>query len=501
MGQQLGEGGEGHVFVLEEVPKLAVKLIDESRKSPEELRKIRRQIQALLDVRNKDEKSEGDPMPLRKFLTLPRCLIDDGLGYVMVNAVGFESLSNFLHFPDEMEKQEEWLNTYDLVRRYKAINYIFERLERIHLAGLVFSDLSPNNILVKKEQDSSVVFIDTDNMRTPDNRFSNILGTPGYMAPELYGEDPKEADAVLTGREKEALKGYLFSPQTDVYSAAVIAFELLTLAHPYKGIKAMGPDSTPEDEQDAEKGKFDYILKLGTDNYCEGNIYIDKFDDITTPEIRELFSRTFVEGKENPLLRPTAKEFNEAFQKASRLIVKCPCCGEETLYLMESDRARHPAFHSVTTCINPDCAKPIEGQYVLSFLACPYKRSASSVLLGDEIEDMGPFDVVLSQIILPVDKPIRIYANDLGLFGNRTSDYRFAQVGLGTDRKTLTFTLEKIGLELLEAENIQIVCLDSKKATPISSIGTFNYESHWICIKKLKTKYGEMAVLGVVRKI
>ena len=46
-----------------------------------------------------------------------------------------------------------------LKKRYQIIVNLFDALRKIHLAGLIFTDLSPNNIMVHKKQ-NQIVFID-----------------------------------------------------------------------------------------------------------------------------------------------------------------------------------------------------------------------------------------------------------------------------------------------------------------------------------------------------
>ena len=77
--------------------------------------------------------------------------------------------------------------------------------------------------------------------------------------------------------------------------------------------------------------KTDYIFKAGTSNTCSYAL-VPQFEELTTPEIRRLFERTFVDGKDQPALRPTAEEFLEAFQNAFDMIVECPSCGFSRIY-------------------------------------------------------------------------------------------------------------------------------------------------------------------------
>jgi serine/threonine-protein kinase len=86
-------------------------------------------------------------------------------------------------------------------------------LEAAHREGILHRDLRPDKILVDRQGVSRVADLGLV-ARTPGGRW--ILGTPEYMAPELWrGEEP--------------------SIESDVYAAAVVLVECLTGSPPYLG--------------------------------------------------------------------------------------------------------------------------------------------------------------------------------------------------------------------------------------------------------------------------
>lgn len=500
LGQPLGGGGEGTVFEVliptraGKTAKGAVKIIDTKKKTPSEVALIRRQINDLIDVRNrsKEKAKTSNSVSLTEFMVLPQAILEDDVGYVMSLVQGSEPLAKYLTIPKDPKEQEEWQQKYDLHRRYRVIAYLFERLEKIHIEGLIFSDLSPNNILVSQKADSSLKFIDTDNLRTKSNPFTSILGTPGFIAPELYFE-PKRPDVLTIEEAKRVSEVHCLSEESDVYSAAIIAFELLTFNHPFKGIKAVGEDTTPEDEIDAETGKLDYILKPGTDNFCEGNIFVDKFSSITTPEIRSLFARTFIEGKSNPLRRPTASEFKNEFQRASRLIVKCPHCGEESIYSTSLDASGKQRSDSI--CINPECGQSINGQLLFTIYACGFEKSAEEVILGPEAANHQISPTILSRIILREHEEQIIYFPDIGISGDLKKVDRFCRL-LVSDGKAVIEILHQ-----LEGSTIQIVSRRGKAPVPVASQAEFPYENDYILFHSIRTKYGTITIKGEIERI
>lgn len=267
--------------------------------------------------------------------------MDNELGYIMLKANEHVCLKEYLQMPND--DFDDWYKTqFTFKKRCQIILNLFRCLREIHMAGLVFTDLSPNNIMVHKTQ-NQIVFIDTDNTRRRTDMYLGVLGTPGYMAPEIYRK-PNIKLAKENGINPELLSNCgRITPESDIFSAAVIAFQLLTLQHPFVGDEI--EEGTADEETAALEIKTDYIFKEGTANTSTYGL-TRYFDDITTLEIRSLFERTFVAGKDNPSLRPTDEEFVEAFQNVIDLIVECNDCGFSRLYM--------PGI--VNKCIN--CDKP-----------------------------------------------------------------------------------------------------------------------------------------------
>src|ERR1019366_9758854 len=77
--------------------------------------------------------------------------------------------------------QEElgpWINYFKLcIAMSRAVR-------RMHVAGLAHSDLSSNNVLVDPSSGQSIV-IDCDSLVVPGLYPPDVLGTPGYIAPEV----------------------------------------------------------------------------------------------------------------------------------------------------------------------------------------------------------------------------------------------------------------------------------------------------------------------------
>ena len=177
-------------------------------------------------------------------------------------------------------------------------------VRRLHFAGLAHSDLSHNNVLIDpKHGDASV--IDCDSLVVPGLAPPTVMGTAGYIAPE-----------VIAGRKQPSI-------ETDLHALAVLIYESLLLRHPLMGPKVRSTRSPEEDDR----------LSMGAQA-----IYVEHPTDASnrlkpTPEIpvarlgpylQNLFIKTFVVGLHAPHLRASASEWEKGLHKTLDLIHPSP---------------------------------------------------------------------------------------------------------------------------------------------------------------------------------
>lgn len=110
-------------------------------------------------------------------------------------------------------------------------------LDAGHRSGVVHRDLKPDNVMLQRDGDGApiiklldlgiakLVGVDEIGMQPASTLTlaGQILGTPHYMSPEQWGEVPRDGAAEIDGR-------------ADVYSLAVMTFELLTGTWPIRGL-------------------------------------------------------------------------------------------------------------------------------------------------------------------------------------------------------------------------------------------------------------------------
>lgn len=332
LGEKIGGGLEGSVFVSKDRPEYVIKLINTTKMGDRAKQELREHLMWL-------KNTIGANAELKNKLAIPKALVEgDDVGYIMYRATEHDGLKTYMTFPMEMSAFEKWYKeNYKLKKRLQIASFLFNALELIHISGLLFTDLSPNNIMVSKNK-NSLVFIDTDNMRRKRDAYLSVVGTDGYMAPEIYiglNEMNKKVNSAMFDKTELPKSGKL-SAESDIFSAAIIVFQLLTLQHPFVGDAV--EDGTAEEESAALRCETDYILHKNKSN-ISNTPFIGLFDNcqIVTPKIKELFYKTFVDGKTNPWLRPTAMEFVEAFDEAQDMLATCENCGADFIYSPESE--------------------------------------------------------------------------------------------------------------------------------------------------------------------
>ncbi len=139
--------------------------------------------------------------------------VHQGRGYLELQLVEGPALTRGLWeragAPGERPFGERWPAVHD------AFAVLVDTLRRVHSAGIVHRDLKPSNILLGR---GGPVLLDLGLARGVDGSLqrslSGVVGTPGYMAPEL-------------------IAGTRVTPAADLFALGVLLYEALTGALPY----------------------------------------------------------------------------------------------------------------------------------------------------------------------------------------------------------------------------------------------------------------------------
>lgn len=194
-------------------------------------------------------------------------------------------------------------------------------LAKLHVTGLAHSDLSNNNVLVDPLTGQCSV-IDIDSLVVPGRFPPDVLGTPGYIAPEVI-----KTRSLPPGDKNRVLP----SNWTDLFALGVLVYEYLLKRHPLRGPKIHDTTSAENDERLAmgEKALFiedpkDRSNRPGPDKKTLGfqkelSVTIDQLG----PFLARCFTKTFVEGLHHPKKRAVATRWLDAFVKTEDLLLKC----------------------------------------------------------------------------------------------------------------------------------------------------------------------------------
>lgn len=345
LGEQIGSGAEGCVFNIDKLinsdnpaDKFVLKILHEDKMDNIKKREVFKRFKYLQQLSNKNK-------VLQKHMTMPLLFGVDNLCYLMKKTTGQVSLNKYIKFP--LNDFDNWYkNEFPFKKRITIAKNLFNALRDIHLCGLIFTDLSPNNIMAHPSK-NMIGFIDVDNLRSKNDIYMSVVGTNGYTAPEVLRT---VTDDMIDSKYKSS-SGKI-SQDSDIFAAAVIIFELIMLHHPFKGDEiSNGP---PELEDDALNIKTDYIFKKDTTNTSTFGL-TPKFYELTSKELRKLFYRTFVDGLNNPHLRPTAEEFLVALDSMLNQTITCENCNFSQIYQNSE----------INKCINCDeLVKPIVSMYI-----------------------------------------------------------------------------------------------------------------------------------------
>lgn len=329
----LGQGGQGVVFRTKD-PDLAIKLVtDESGIPVTDEESVERYSKRFKRVRLL-------PLPENLNISVPATLLQNNAGYVMQL---LSEMVPFSHFwldgksaekigdipawlsampENEAKKIVHYYRTGGLRRRLHALYKCASLLARLHGNGMVYGDISPNNIFISEGLDDSAVWlIDADNIRFEITAGGSVVYTPKYGAPELVqGKDG--------GR-----------PSSDCHAFAVVAFYLLSLIHPFVGKKVDGTDEGDwaDEENDGEDvedkayaGLFPWVDDRNDDSNSSDSGLPRSL--LLTEKLISLFEGTFGPGRTSPSLRPTIYHWPEALAQAADMTVTCPGCSMSYYY-------------------------------------------------------------------------------------------------------------------------------------------------------------------------
>lgn len=378
LGAMIGRGGQGVVH--ESVHGwMAVKRFTRTTgRSPEELQ------QRIASVRRLPLEHLAIARPLS-------VLVAPDSGYVMRLLTGMDPIRRLIRPPAGETRVREWYQELGgLRRRLRLLGRLASTFAELHALGLTYGDPSPTNLLVSADVAASEVrLIDADNLRVVNPSSTARIFTPGYGAPELLQEAAGNTVA------------------SDVWAFAVVAFEVLTLQHPFIGAEV--DEGEPELEDAAHRGELPWI----DDPDDPGNRAAPGQGlpraVVLSPVLRRLFQQCFGPGRLAPEARPSAAEFAVAFRNAESMTLRCRRCsgGAPTTYYVSGTacpwcgQRRPPVVLARVGRWDPEAEVPLEGAYGPTRLQVLEEGEDGSITLGPvQVATMAMGEPAATSILL-----------------------------------------------------------------------------------------------------
>ena len=206
--------------------------------------------------------------------------------------------------------------------------------QKLHAMGAKYQDISFGNLFFDPDS-GDVLICDNDNVSFEKNA-GGVLGTPGFMAPEIVRGEARP------------------SRNTDLYSLSVLLFYLFMVNHPLDGkqeaaIKCM--DMAARVKLYGTNPIFIFDPNNKTNRPLKG--YQDNaliYWPIYPEKLRQMFTKAFTDGLTNPRKRITEPEWMTLFANMMSGTVQCPKCGARIFYDEELEKSS--AAHSCWNCGN-----------------------------------------------------------------------------------------------------------------------------------------------------
>jgi DNA-binding helix-hairpin-helix protein with protein kinase domain len=308
LGELIGKGGEGSVYVVDGKPSLAAKIFHQTPLSPETTAKL----QAL--VARRTQGLDGIAAWPRSIVYSPQTNEACGIAAPRVRDArhlhelyGTSARRRF--FP-----QARWFH---LVLAARNVAAAFDKL---HESNIVVGDVNQGNLLV--DETMRVRFIDCDSFQIRDGEqtFTCPVGTPHFTPPELQGIKLRDIERTV---------------DHDRFGLAILLFHLLFVGrHPFAG-RFFGDGDQTIERAIAER-RFAFS-KDKSATLMEPPPASLRLDDLPPP-IGQLFERAFrqPDGVAN---RPAAREWVE---QLDNLLTQRQGCSFDPAHLYYSRLAQCP---------------------------------------------------------------------------------------------------------------------------------------------------------------
>ncbi|WP_162849734.1 protein kinase domain-containing protein [Anaeroplasma bactoclasticum] len=233
-------------------------------------------------------------------------------GYVMHMLSDLKPISNLIYDQNiDGNLNDYFRNTNGLKKRIEVLIELSRTLARLHSKGIVYCDISPNNVFYSDiDNFSKVWIIDCDNLKYTGDVKSGIF-TPGFGAPEVASNQSSNT---------------IFS---DCFSFAVLAFRVLTFRNPFEVNYEEESSSDGWDASTNTNNSGDAISNNNIPWLFENGVtdeLKEYFNHFLTKELLSLFNQTFgKDGRNIPTSRPSMREWYSVLKELSLKLNLCEC--------------------------------------------------------------------------------------------------------------------------------------------------------------------------------
>lgn len=303
----LASGGEGTVHKIMGYPNKVVKVYH--KKS--EAQKREPKINAMIGIARDD--AFRNTAVLNRIAWPQSPIYDKNNEFI---GFGMNSIPGKIELDDVYEYPPKANANISIKDRVKCLISLCEVIDSLHKTGNQFGDFNPQNI--KIYDDFSVGFVDADSYNVHKNGeiFRCIVCARGYAAPEVVRK--------TKGKSYEKCIEEPFTVESDNFGLAVHCFRMLNNGcHPYtceEHVAGQGSATAakPLDKR-VEHGETPFFTTVTNAKKPDWTLSADCFPIY----IRRLFERAFVEGHNNPSVRPSAQEWKNALIQFDKELVAC----------------------------------------------------------------------------------------------------------------------------------------------------------------------------------
>ncbi len=195
-----------------------------------------------------------------------------------------------------------------------ACLHLADAFHALHSKGLCYKDISLGNLFLQPAS-GQILICDNDNVDVDGRDQGSVLGTPGFMAPEI-----------LLGRARPGAS-------SDLHALAVLIFRLLTRHDPFRGELELAIRCLDEPARRRLYGEDPVFIFDPLDHRNRPDPEHHAAALLTWPiypaELQEVFVQSFGPGLKDPGRRALTGQWQQALARSLDRRQLCPGCGQE----------------------------------------------------------------------------------------------------------------------------------------------------------------------------